>query len=140
MSDFYIYASSAYDAANYPTNTASDFIVELPAKLSLKGSWVVGVLDVQLQKRNGPKSNVYLCCDVVTASYVGGQSVPILKTLNIGKGLNNAEFSNIQYVRLKACDGGGQMRLSIKDVDTLDRAPLLQGVTRCTLHFKPQRE
>lgn len=139
MNDFYIYASSSYGSAKYPTNVAGDFIVELPAKLSLNGSWAVGILDVQMQKKDGPKANVYLCCDIVTASYVGGRSVPILKSLIIGKGLNNAAFSNIQYVRLKACDGAGQMRLTIKDVDTLDGGTLLQGVTRCTLHFK-QRE
>ena len=139
MSDFYIYASSTYGFDNYPLNTSSDFIVELPWKLFLKGSWVVGVLDVQMQRRNGPKSNVYLCCDVVTESYAGGQSVPILKPLNIGKGLNNTKFSHIQYVRLKACNSAGQMRMTIKDVDTLVNVPFLQGVTRCTLHFK-QRE
>ena len=138
MSDFYIYASNTYGNANYPLNKANDFIVELPAKLSLKGSWVVGVLDVQLQKRNGPKSNVYLCCDGIVESYAGGRSVPILKPLTIGKGLNIIEFSNIQYVRLKVCNDAAQMRLTIKDVDTLGVVPFLQGATRCTLHFKPQ--
>lgn len=138
MSDFYIYAASTYGITKYPKNNSGDFIFELPSKLFLQDSWTLGVLDVQLHKRGGTTSNVYLCCDGLVESYVDGLSVQILKPLNISKGQNNIEFSNIQYVRLKPCISVTQMRITIKDVDSLDAAPFLQGPTRCTLHFKQQ--
>ena len=139
MTDFYIYASSQYGADKYPQNRADDFIIELPAKIALHDSWRVGVLDMQIRPRKGgPNVSAYVCCDAVLSSFANGLSVPILKPIHVRKGNNSMEFKNVQYVRLKPCVGTTQVRLSIIDAETFEPVSLLQGATRCTLHFKQQ--
>ena len=138
MTDFYVYASSSYDRAKYPQNKVGDFIVELPPRLRLNSSWEVKVLAVQVQRKQGPTAHVFLCCNLVTESYVGARSAQALAHLSLGRRTTNFDFRDGQYVRLKDCRGVSQMRLTILDADTLEPVSFLQGALRCTLHFKPQ--
>lgn len=67
----------------YPTNSSSDFIVELPQALDLQGTWVCGLIQVFLGK--SPSKKLYLYCDLVEASVIQGKLLPVLRILSTKK-------------------------------------------------------
>ncbi len=113
----YLFLSSNDAKSYYSTNTATDFTVQLPETLVLKGEWWCSLEEIKfLNKFAVPvPSLVYVCCDFVEDSYVGGRKLPVLRTVSIKPRSLKTDltFDNPFYLRVSRSELR-QLRVYIK--------------------------
>ena len=96
--EFYVYGTSSYCKEFYPTNKAEDFIIHLPKPIHLEGEWECGL--VSFQYNASAEKPYYVCCDLVTQSYVGDYMLPLLRRVR----LKNVQYANVLYIALRIRD------------------------------------
>jgi len=79
----YIYLSSEDSKDVFPTNTMTDFVIELPEPLPLAGGhWEMALMEASYDKNiHNDHESVFLLCDVCEYSQVHNSSQPILRKL-----------------------------------------------------------
>ena len=126
--EFYIYCTSSDCKELNPDNRAENFVIHLPKPIHLEGEWECGLM--QFQYNASSEKPFYVCCDLVTESYVGDHTLPLFRRVR----LKNVQFANVIYIPLKTHDFNSihvYMR-SWKNTE----ATGVRGRSYCTLHFR----
>ena len=83
----YIIARHTDSKTLYTDNNTNDFRTHLDTTLQLSSEYVVGVKEIFLtpvwSKNKFKPGQIYLYCDIVEDSYVGGKRAPLLRVINI---------------------------------------------------------
>lgn len=92
MNEFFIFVSSLDNLDKFPSNTASDFITELPNPIQLNSRenyyWTVSLVDITLLKNVTPNTPmIHLMCDIIQPSVIKGLYKPILRSFPIQSGV-----------------------------------------------------
>ena len=124
----YIYGYSRYSRHLYPNNRATDFVIPLPQPIHLEGEWECGL--VQFHCESSADAGYYVCCDLVSESYVGNFKLPVLRRVR----QKLWQYRNILYVPLKTRDCNS-IRLYMRT--WRNREPTgVKGSVYCLLHLK----
>lgn len=126
--DFYIYGCSGNSKDIYPNNAPEDFVIHFPKPVHLEGEWECGLF--QLQYNASTEKPYYICCDVVSESYVGDHTLPILRRVR----LKSIQYANVIYVPLRRKDFNS-IRFYMRTWKN-KHAQGFRGKTFCTLHFR----
>ena len=95
MNQICIYTTSEDSKEFHPNNSSSDFTVELPETLHLKGDWVIALTEIYtLEEISVP---ILILCDICEQSIHEGKLKPILKLIYP----DCIQFSNIHYIPIK---------------------------------------
>lgn len=137
MDSTYIYLSSNVSSDIYPENRPNNFTAVLPQILQLQGLWSLSLLEVDI-KADRP-SQLFVLCDIVNASYVGGQFRRILRRVTVTGEKENNTFSLPQYVPVDNTCDIQTINITILDCNTLLPTLLPLGRVNCTLHLKRDR-
>lgn len=131
----YIFISSD-DSTNYhPTNSPSQFCVELPQTLNLPGVWYCALTDIQLKGSAPVFEEMNVVCDLCEHSYIRNNLQPILRRIpGEGKKRTTYSFSPLYYFKV-SCDQVNRININILD-SKLSPASVLQGTLICTLHLR----
>jgi hypothetical protein len=134
--DFHLFLSSLDSETIHSTNQRTDFTVELPQPINLKGSWECALLDFQLTGATIPNDPFYLCSDICEDSSVGDVRLPVLRRLSAKGRKKDSEiqFQHPLYMRVRL-DHIPRIRLFIRPEHHSDEADR-SGQLTCTLHFK----
>lgn len=131
---FYVFLSNEDSKTIYPQNSPQDFIVQLPERIKLYGSWSVALTEVSypFKFRKGIVPNwLDIEVDVCEASIVGDQKQCILRRLPIsGKHLtfNPPFFFPVRHQEIDS------IHVYIKD-ESGAVASFTSGLSYCTLQF-----
>lgn len=82
---FYVFLCSEDSKDIYPQNTAQDFIVQLPERVQLSGTWSVAVAEVEYPSIFNGVAPAYLWMeiDLCDTSIVGNKKLPVLRQLPV---------------------------------------------------------
>ena len=122
-----IYISSRDSKHLYPGNTASNFRVQLPQHL--EGSWECGVVYYSIPVR--PDNPLYLTCDFIDASIMGGRFHPVLCMIHA----KNKEIQHINYIRVKS-NNISSFGVQVVNVQE-ETVSFAKGETLIVLDFRP---
>ena len=130
-SEFYLYLDSEQSKKLYPTNTSSNFTIQLPAPYHLTGEWECGLVQYNFDYRVKP--GLYFCCDLLTESHAGEFMLPVLRRVHD----SSWQFRTILYVPLKILDFGS-ITFYFRTWTNADVAPIKEP-GYFTLHFRRLR-
>ncbi len=124
-----MYISNRDSMDLHPSNTCTDFTVQLPKYLELdSGNWECGVVQCVLPTQ--PDGPIYVTADFVTPSLLGGQLHPVLCSTTSKR----KEFQHVTRVPLNRQP---LESLRIKVVNTLGVQPdWTDSVTYIVLQFR----
>jgi hypothetical protein len=136
MDQFYQFVSSRDSISSFPDNQSNCFTISLPRPLNLRGSWLVGLCDIDLNSRKDKKTDLYICCTAVLDSYVQGHYIKILRRLCNVRGSHQQTFNPVQYFTLDNSRQFDSLTFTLLEADTLYPATFLRGTVSCTVHYK----
>ncbi len=129
--EFHLYCYSQHSKEFFPSNGPSDFTIHLPKSIHLEGAWECGLMQFKYTTTaSTTEKPFYVCCDLVSESYSGDFTLPILRRVR----LRTTQFSHVIYVPLKTRDFN-VVRLYLRTWKNKD-SPVQRGDTHCTLHFR----
>ena len=137
MDEFYIHLSSDNCKDLYPSNTTSDFKVQLPERFELQGTWKCALVEIEYTLPSTLPttiSSLYLNTNICDGSIVGPTKLPILRRLPLIPGTRRDVYSLPHYYPIKTYQLD-VIHLYI-NTDIYRRASFFEGVLLCTLHFK----
>ena len=139
MKNQYIFLSSD-KTESHPSNTFFDFTVEFPYTIPLApDEWEIGLSHISFFKKEGSISpNMYLCCDIISASFCNNESSQILRFIPNQKGKTNLNFDNIFYQDVLP-NTINTIRIYIRITEELKR-PVKDETLYCTLHLRRKKE
>jgi hypothetical protein len=136
MDQFYQFVSSKDSVVSFPDNQSNCFTISLPKPLELRGHWLVGLCDIDLNSRKDKKTDLYVCCTAVFDSYVQGRNIKILRRLCNVRGSHQQSFNPVQYFTLDNSRQYENLTFTVLEADTFSPATFLRGPVSCTVHFK----
>ena len=120
----YLYVCSTDSFKYHPTNSAWDFIIELPQ--SLAGCEYVALGEIQYSAYTG---RLIVCSDICEESYIRDRSMPILRRVS-----QPGELDRLQFLRTTRSEIQ-RIRISILDEELQEPIENI-GPVYCTLIFK----
>ena len=125
---FHIHLSSLDSQTRFPTNTGSDFRVQLPEELTLpRGEWTLGLTAAHLSSL--PETPVFICSDICEETVVGEKKLPVLALITE----KQVEPSHVVYLRLKT-ESLKSIRIYLTDRSG-EKLSEPVSTLYCTLHF-----
>jgi hypothetical protein len=139
MESLYLYINSKDSEEICKNNSPSDFLVYFPQSYELDGVWSCALTDVTLACNFTPRSKrLYLCCNLVNASYVRNNTLPVIGNIEIEtkyKKLQHINYSNPLYVPLTT-NYFSSIHFSLKDEDLNQVTFKEDQDLHCVIHFK----
>ena len=129
MMQHYIYLSDTDSKEYYPGNSPTEFNVQLPHTITLKGKWLCALNDFHCNYNDTPKG-LYVCVDIVQESICGSRKAPILRYIPHRE---NLIALNPLYVDVCKSEFNS-LKMYIRD-ERFQPVSSIEGV-RCTLHLK----
>ena len=134
----YIHVSSDDSRAIFPQNTCNRFYVQLPKSLHFTGVWEVGLCELQYhQTFSEVPVNIDICTPLCEDTVVDGKCQDILRRVNVTGEVNQVitkTFDRVQYFKVTR-PTVDHILMYIRE-DGKDKATLMSGTFRCTLHFR----
>ncbi len=117
----------------HPGNTSTAFTVQLPRHLELNSDdWECGVVHCVLSAK--PEKPVYITCDFVVPSILGGQLHPVLCSIS-------AKTKAFEHITMVPLSRGNLSSLRVKIVNTQGLQATLKNDTTCiVLQFRKKNE
>ena len=136
LGNYFLFLTSKDSLSHHPTNSASDFTVQLSQKYFLGENWEVALVEVQCEGEPLPPY-VIISCDLCSDSYIRNSSREVLRTL--GSDFEKARsFSLPYYVKVSRWQLDS-VRIRLLGAD-LREIPKLQEnqerELRCVLHIR----
>lgn len=128
----YFYVSPKDSKIMYPDNNSSSFTVNLDTKLHLSGCWQIALLQVQASQRSHSNKPLYILCDKVLVSFVGGRRLPVLRRVQSLQ----EEIHTPHYMTLKNDEEISALHFSILDAVTLKQPSFDIGDLSLVVHIK----
>ncbi len=117
----------------HPGNTSTNFTVQLPRHLELNSEeWECGVVHCVLSAK--PEKPLYITCDFVQPSILGGQLQPVLCSMS-------AKTKAFEHITMISLSRGNLSSLHVKIVNTRGIQIALKGeTTYIVLEFRKKYE
>ena len=136
--DHFIYLSSDDSEEFFPDNKPSHFTVKLPGTLKLSGKWVCAITEIVYHPmfKGVRPTSLYICSDIVEASYGCDSLLPILRRIAVPGSLNTKSilaFPQNFYVPVTQ-DEIQYITINIKD-EILEEPSFEVEPFNCTLHL-----
>lgn len=130
---FYMFLSSEDCKGIYPQNTPQDFIVQLPERLRLQGSWSVALAEVTYPSdfKGVTPPWLHLEVDLCETSIVGDQKMSILRRLP--STAQHLTFNPLFYIPMRHQEFD-HVHVYIKEPSGAT-ASFVSGLSCCTLQF-----
>ena len=143
MESHYLFLSSSDGSKLFSDiNTHGDFIVQLPKRLDLSGSWKCALTEFQytsvFQSRETPKE-ILVCSDLCESSYCVDTQLPLLRRISIDYTRPNMQkciiFTRAYYMPVKQGQLS-QLKIYIKTPD--HKNVTFKNKVSCVLHLKKE--
>lgn len=137
MEDVYLHLYSGDSLKAHSDNHAGDFVVDLPKRFLLEGTWECALTELALPSQPERQTHrLYVCADVVEESYARNSFLPLLRSTEpVEEG--TLEYAKPYYVRLRQTDLN-RVRIFIRD-DQLRACRFKTDGLHCTLHLRRRR-
>lgn len=130
--EHYLFVSSDNSLNYHPSNSASDFTVELSQDIKLEGDWKIALLDFSCDSAG--RDYLRVCCDICFPSWLDDQYMPVLRSFPISEGFTSRVFAFPYYIPIH-CHSLKRIRVYIIG-DNTSEAALRSTPLKCTLHLK----
>ena len=128
--EHYLYVSSSDSKTIYPNNNPSEFRVELPTCLMLRGDWEIALIEFKFSHSKTNDSALLL--DGCECSYINDSFRPVLRFLE--SGTMHRIYNNPIYISITR-DMFERLHLILLPCDGL-QSSLSTELLRCTLHLR----
>ena len=128
--EHYLFVSSNDSKNIHPNNNASEFWVELPTHLILRGQWEIALVEIKL---SSTELNDYaMLFDGCECSYINDSFRPVLRFLE--SGTMHRIYNNPIYISVTR-DMFERLHLILLPCDGI-QSSLSTELLRCTLHLR----
>ena len=136
MDNFYLFLASDDSLLTHFNNTAGDFVVELPRRYRLDGSWECAISEITcVSEFEQLTHRIYVCADVIDDSYVRVTTLPVLRSIDVDTDAEvDLSFNPLCYIKVQT----GELRrtrIFIRDRN-LKSSRFKFDRLYCTLHFR----
>lgn len=132
MDNFYLFLASDDSLLTHVNNTADDFVVELPRRYRLDGTWECAISEITfVSEFEQLTDRIDVCADVIDDSYVRGTTLPVLRSIDVDTDLS---FNPLCYIKVQT-DELRRIRIFIRDRN-LKTSRFKFDRLYCTLHFR----
>jgi hypothetical protein len=117
-------------------NTAGDFVVELPRRYRLDGSWECAINEITfVSEFEQLTDRIYVYADVFGDSYVIGNTLPVIRSIDVDTDTKvDLSFNPLCYIKVQT-DELRRIRIFIRDRN-LKPSRFKFDRLYCTLHFR----
>ena len=135
MENVYLFLASDHSLLTHVNNTAGDFVVELPRRYRLDGSWECAISEITfVSEFEQLTDRIYVCADMIDDSYVRRTTLPILRSIDLDTDAKvDLYFNPLCYIKVQK-DELRRMRIFIRDRN-LKPSRFKFDRLYCTLHF-----
>ena len=135
MENVYLFLASDHSLLTHVNNTAGDFVVELPRRYRLDGSWECAISEITfVSEFEQLTDRIYVCADMIDDSYVRRTTLPILRSIDLDTDTKvDLSFNPLCYFKVQT-DELRRMRIFIRDRN-LKPSRFKFDRLYCTLHF-----
>ena len=135
MENVYLFLASDHSLLTHVNNTAGDFVVELPRRYRLDGSWECAISEITfVSEFKQLTDRIYVCADMIDDSYVRRTTLPILRSIDLDTDTKvDLSFNPLCYIKVQT-DELRRMRIFIRDRN-LKPSRFKFDRLYCTLHF-----
>lgn len=114
----------------FPNNTASDFTIELPELLYLKGKWECSLYEISFTENL--VKDIIVCSDIVENSIIANSKHQVLRVIaQPSTAIRHVSFSQLLWLPVSR-DQIKRFRIFIKDNTTLE-STFISGTVKCTV-------
>lgn len=134
MKSYYLYVDSSPNK-EYKNNNFFDFTVILPQNIDIsEGEWEIGLCEVHFFKKNERCPDMYICSDIITASFINNITIPVLRFIPEIRGKYYKIYDNIYYHDIveRYLD---KIRLYITPIEETN-VSFADETLHCTLHLR----
>lgn len=137
MDEFYLFLYCGDSISTYVNNHSGDFVVNLPKRFLLEGSWECALTEITMPSHLERQSHrIYVCTDIVEESYARDSLLPLLRaTEPLEEG--TLEFVKPYYVKLRQSELH-RVRVFIRD-DRLEPCRFKLDRLYCTIHLRRRK-
>ena len=125
-----LFLSSSDSNLNNPSNTASEFICDLPYALELSSNYACGLMEIHYNINNS--EDLIVETDIIHYSYAHGNILPVLRVVSQPSIFTTPYFFKIKQQRIS------RIKISINKIT--GQSAELTGETRCVLRFIKQKQ
>ena len=135
MEIFYLFLASDHSLLTHVNNTAGDFVVELPRRYRLDGSWECAISEITfVSEFEQLTDRIYVCADVIDDSYVRRTTLPILRSIDLDTDTKvDLSFNLLCYIKVQTHELR-RIQIFIRDRN-LKPSRFKFDRLYCTLHF-----
>ena len=135
MENVYLFLASDHSLLTHVNNTAGDFVVELPRRYRLDGSWECAISEITfVSEFEQLTDRIYVCADMIDDSYVRRTTLPILRSIDLDTDAKvDLSFNPLCYIKVQT-DELRRIRIFIRDRN-LKPSRFKFDRLYCTLHF-----
>jgi hypothetical protein len=135
MENVYLFLASDHSLLTHVNNTAGDFVVELPRRYRLDGSWESAISEITfVSEFEQLTDRIYVCADMIDDSYVRRTTLPILRSIDLDTDTKvDLSFNPLCYIKVQT-DELRRIRIFIRDRN-LKPSRFKFDRLYCTLHF-----
>ena len=135
MEFFYLFLASDHSLLTHVNNTAGDFVVELPRRCRLDGSWECAISEITfVSEFEQLTDRIYVCGDMIDDSYVRRTTLPILRSIDLDTDTKvDLSFNLLCYIKVQTHELR-RIRIFIRDRN-LKPSRFKFDRLYCTLHF-----
>ena len=135
MEFFYLFLASDHSLLTHVNNTAGDFVVELPRRYRLDGSWECAISEITfVSEFEQLTDRIYVCGDMIDDSYVRRTTLPILRSIDLDTDTKvDLSFNLLFYIKVQTHELR-RIRIFIRDRN-LKPSRFKFDRLYCTLHF-----
>ena len=135
MEIFYLFLASDHSLLTHVNNTAGDFVVELPRRYRLDGSWECAISEITfVSEFEQLTDRIYVCGDMIDDSCVRRTTLPILRSIDLDTDTKvDLSFNLLCYIKVQT-DELRRIRIFIRDRN-LKPSRFKFDRLYCTLHF-----
>lgn len=136
MDNFYLFLASDDSILTHVNNTAGDFVVELPRRYRLDGTWEYSSWEITfVSEFEQLTDRIYVCADVIEDSYVRGTTLPVLRSIEIDTDTKiDLSFNPLCYIKVQT-DELRRIQIFIRDRN-LKPSRFKFDRLYCSLHFR----
>ena len=136
MNEFYLFVNSDDSLSVNEDNVGSDFRINLPRSYILEGSWECALMELSFAPElEASTRRIYICSDLVDASYAKNTSLPILRSVAVlSEEVTDMTFDRPIYIKVRQQEVN-RFHMFILD-DNLKMCHFKDDHVYCLLHFR----
>ncbi len=130
-----LFLSSKDSKQFYPTNSTTEFHIELPQSLDLQGQWFCAITEVHFMCKNTSWKEVNIFTDICGDSYVYNTNLPILRRISYEGRKRISHQYTLPYYHRVLRNQIKRVNITLKDEHLNPVSFVLEPFT-CVLHLR----